>query len=105
MVINVLEKTKGCLPKIIKKGEWIDLYSSEEISLPAPQVTALRKIKGDSPAKVREVDFFSTLIPLGVAMKLPEGYEAIVAPRSSTFKNYGIMQTNSFGVIDGKQIN
>ena len=41
------------------------------------------------------------LIPLGVAMELPEGYEAHVVPRSSTFKNYGIIQTNSCGIIDG----
>ena len=41
------------------------------------------------------------LIPLGVAMQLPDGYEAHVVPRSSTFKNYGIIQTNSCGIIDG----
>lgn len=40
------------------------------------------------------------LIHLGVAMKLPEGYEAFLVPRSSTFKNYGIIQTNGIGVID-----
>lgn len=40
------------------------------------------------------------LIPLGVAMQLPEGYEAIVAPRSSTFKNWGILLANSIGIID-----
>ncbi|MBP3311330.1 MAG: deoxyuridine 5'-triphosphate nucleotidohydrolase, partial [Butyricicoccus sp.] len=40
------------------------------------------------------------LIPLGVAMELPKGYEAHVVPRSSTFKNFGILQTNSMGVID-----
>lgn len=40
------------------------------------------------------------LIDLGVSMKLPEGYEAHIAPRSSTFKNYGIIQTNSVGVVD-----
>jgi dUTP pyrophosphatase len=40
------------------------------------------------------------MIPLGVAMQLPEGYEAIVAPRSSTFKNYGILLTNGIGIID-----
>ena len=39
-------------------------------------------------------------IPLGVAMELPEGYEAIVVPRSSTFKNFGILLANSMGVID-----
>jgi dUTP pyrophosphatase len=40
------------------------------------------------------------LIPLGIAMQLPDGYEAHVVPRSSTFKNYGIIQTNSMGIID-----
>ena len=42
----------------------------------------------------------SGLISLGVIIKLPEGYEAILAPRSSTFKKYGIIETNSMGVID-----
>ena len=41
------------------------------------------------------------LIPLGVAMQLPKGYEAHVVPRSSTFKNYGLLQVNSCGIIDG----
>ena len=40
------------------------------------------------------------LVPLGVAIALPEGYEAHIVPRSSTFKNYGILQTNSMGVVD-----
>lgn len=42
----------------------------------------------------------SYLIPLGVSMKLPNGYEAYLAPRSSTFKKYGILQTNGIGIID-----
>lgn len=98
MKISVLEKTKGCVPKIIDKGEWIDLYTSEDVHLTTPYITSLKKSK-DAP-RAREVIFSSTLIPLGVAMKLPEGFEAIISPRSSTFKNYGIMQTNSLGVID-----
>ena len=61
------------------KSDWIDLRCSEEISLK----------KGDFK-----------LIPLGVGMKLPKGYEAHVVPRSSTFKNFGIIQTNHMGVID-----
>jgi dUTP pyrophosphatase len=40
------------------------------------------------------------MIPLGVAMELPMGYEALVAPRSSTFNKYGIILVNSIGVID-----
>ena len=63
----------------ISKGDWIDLRSAEDVEL-----------------KVGE----SKMIPLGVGMKLPEGYEAYPVPRSSTFKNFGIIQTNHFGVID-----
>ena len=40
------------------------------------------------------------LISLGIAMKLPKGYEAHIVPRSSTFKNFGIIQTNHQAVID-----
>lgn len=61
------------------KSDWIDLRAAEEIVLKAGEFK---------------------LIPLGVAMRLPKGYEAHVVPRSSTFKNYGIIQTNHFGVID-----
>lgn len=63
----------------IEKGDWVDLRSAEEISLKAG-------------------DF--ALISLGVSMRLPDGYEAHIAPRSSTYKNYGILQTNSVGVVD-----
>lgn len=65
--------------KKIDKGDWIDLRANETISL-------------------RKGDF--RLIPLGVGMKFPEGYEAHIVPRSSTFKNYGILQVNSTGIID-----
>lgn len=63
----------------IEKGDWIDLRASQNYHLKAGEFT---------------------LIDLGVSMKLPDGYEAYVAPRSSTFKNYGIIQTNSVGIID-----
>ncbi len=62
------------------KSDWIDLRASETVELRAGEFK---------------------LIPLGVAMELPKGYEAHVVPRSSTFKNYGILQTNSCGIIDG----
>lgn len=62
------------------KSDWIDLRAAEDIALK----------KGEFK-----------LIPLGVAMELPKGYEAHVVPRSSTFKNFGIIQTNHQGVIDG----
>lgn len=61
------------------KSDWIDLRAAEDIEMKAGEFK---------------------LIPLGVAMELPEGYEAHVVPRSSTYKNFGIIQTNHMGVID-----
>ena len=61
------------------KSDWIDLRAAEDVALKAGEFK---------------------LIPLGVAMKLPQGYEAHIVPRSSTFKNFGIIQTNHYGIID-----
>ncbi|MBQ0000756.1 MAG: deoxyuridine 5'-triphosphate nucleotidohydrolase [Clostridiales bacterium] len=61
------------------KSDWIDLRAAKEYHLKP---------------------FEFALIDLGVSVKLPEGYEMIIAPRSSTYKNYGIIQTNSIGVVD-----
>lgn len=63
----------------ITVGDWIDLRCAKETILKAGEFS---------------------LIPLGVAMQLPKGYEALMVPRSSTFKHFGIIQTNSMGVID-----
>jgi len=63
----------------IEQGDWIDLRAAEDVDLNANEFA---------------------LIPLGVGMKLPKGYEAHIVPRSSTFKNFGIIQTNHMGVID-----
>ena len=60
-------------------GDWIDLRAA---------------------ATVEFGQFEYKLIPLGIGMKLPAGYEANVVPRSSTFKNFGVLQTNSYAVID-----
>ena len=62
------------------QSNWVDLYSAEDV-------------------KMKKGEF--RLIPLGVAMELPEGFEALIAPRSSTFKNFKIIQSNSLGIIDG----
>ena len=61
------------------KSDWIDLRSAEDVELKA----------GDFK-----------LISLGVSMELPKGYEAHIVPRSSTFKTWGIIQTNSMGIVD-----
>lgn len=65
--------------KQLDKSDWIDLRSSESISMK----------KGEFK-----------LIPLGIAIELPQGYEAHIAPRSSTYKNFKIIQSNSVGVVD-----
>lgn len=61
------------------KSDWIDLRAAEDV-------------------KMRAGEFH--LIPLGIAVELPKGYEAHIVPRSSTFKNFGIIQTNHMGIID-----
>lgn len=69
------------LPKIgkIENGDWIDLYAAEDVCLD---------------------QFESRLISLGISMELPKGWEAHIVPRSSTFKKFGIIQTNHMGVVD-----
>ena len=89
------------LPKIIKKGEWIDLRASRRVVMRAPQAQVLKRVTvNGETSSYRDVEFDIQLIPLGIAMQLPKGYEAVVLPRSGTFKNFGIMLTNSAGVID-----
>ncbi len=61
------------------KSDWIDLRAAKDVEMKAGEFC---------------------LIPLGIAMELPKGYEAHVIPRSSTYKNFGILQTNSMGLID-----
>lgn len=104
MTIKVLEKTAGCFPVEFEVGDWLDLYTAEDITLQAPQANKLHKRnqhKNDSPEiRTRDVDFDWTLIPLGVAMEAPKGMECHLLPRSSTFKKFGLMQTNSEGIID-----
>lgn len=86
METNMLDiKIKYHVPDMPKldfiagKSDWIDLYAAEDVEMQAGEFR---------------------IISLGVSMKLPAGYEAHVAPRSSTFKKWGILQTNGVGVID-----
>lgn len=71
---QILERVKK-----ISMGDWVDLRAAETVEMKAGEFK---------------------LIPLGVAMELPIGYEAHVVPRSSTFKHFGIIQTNGMGIID-----
>lgn len=79
MKIKIKYFDPACKIEKIEKGDWIDLRSRIDVVM-------------------FEGEFM--VIPLGVAMEIPEGYEAHIAPRSSTFKNYGIIQTNGFGIVD-----
>lgn len=89
------------LPKVIDKGDWIDLRSSETVVLKAPQAEARKKRKiNDNWESYRDVVFDKKLIGLGVAMELPKGFEAVGLPRSGTFKNFGVILANNEGVID-----
>jgi len=101
MKIKVLTKTEGCFPQVFGNGDWIDLRTARDVAFRTPHAKCLHKKKEESDAeRTRDVVFSYGIIPLGVAMQLPEGYEAVVVPRSGTFRKYGIMQANSFGVID-----
>lgn len=77
----VIKYHNTSLPKLTKmeKGDWVDLCAAKSLTMNA----------GDY-----------CVISLGVSMKLPDGYEAHIAPRSSTFKNFGVIQTNGLGIID-----
>lgn len=66
-------------PTKFNEGDWIDLRCAEDVELKAGEFK---------------------LLNLGISMELPKGYEALVVPRSSTFKNFGILLVNSVGVID-----
>lgn len=69
--------------KKIAKGNWIDVYARKDVFVPLGE---------------------RAMIPLGFALELPQGWEGHLAPRSSTFKTWGIIQTNSVGVVDDTYI-
>ncbi len=77
--IQYKDDTIERLKYIDGKSDWIDLRAAERIEM-------------------KQGEF--KLIPLGVAMQLPKGYEAHIVPRSSTYKNFGIIQTNHTGIVD-----
>lgn len=95
-------KPKVLLPEIIDKGDWIDLRAAQEIVFKAPQSKTIKYKNIDGKKQgYYTVSQDLQLIPLGIAMKLPKGYEAMILPRSSTPKGMGIICANSEGVIDG----
>ena len=83
MIIRIKYFDKATKLKKITKGNWIDVYANKDVFVKC----------GDR-----------AMIPLGFALELPEGWEGHLAPRSSTFKTWGIIQTNSVGVVDDTYI-
>ena len=95
MKIKVKLFNKKCAFEAIKKGEWIDLKAAVTCQLDAPYAHTL-----NGKREKREVVFDDYKIPLGIGMKLPEGFEAWIVPRSGTFNMYGNILANSKGIID-----
>ncbi|TBX12329.1 dUTP diphosphatase [Clostridium perfringens] len=83
MIIRIKYFDNATKLKKITKGNWIDVYASKDVFVKCGE----RK-----------------MVPLGFALELPEGWEGHLAPRSSTFKTWGIIQTNSVGVVDDTYI-
>lgn len=81
-------------PEISKKGDWIDLRAAKDMFIAGPYTIQARK------DKERKVIFDSNVVPLGIAMELPKGYEAVVNVRSSAYKNYMVVLANGQGIID-----
>ncbi|TPE21449.1 dUTP diphosphatase [Clostridium perfringens] len=83
MIIRIKYFDKATKLKKITKGNWIDVYANKDVFVKCGE---------------------RAMVPLGFALELPEGWEGHLAPRSSTFKTWGIIQTNSVGVIDDTYI-
>lgn len=102
MKIKVKCKEDYCFPFFYEKGDWFDLWSSEDVEISGSRNVQLTEKENEFGVITRtlkeEVPVY--YIPLGIAMELPKGFEAIVAPRSSTPSKLGVMCANSIGVID-----
>ena len=95
MKIKIKLDDKGCMPLITAKGDWIDCFTSWEVNIKGPIANTL-----NGKRTSRNVEFANELIPLGFAMQLPKGFEAVVNPRSSTYNKTGVILANHQGVID-----
>lgn len=83
MIIRIKYFDNATKLKKITKGNWIDVYANKDVFIKCGE---------------------RAMVPLGFALELPEGWEGHLAPRSSTFKTWGIIQTNSVGVVDDTYI-
>lgn len=85
-VVKIKVITEGCMPRRADDGSWYDLFAAEDVIVPSASQFALNS----SP----------TMVPLGVAMEIPEGMSAIIAARSSTPGRHGVYMPSGIGVVD-----
>lgn len=97
MKIKVKVFNKLATPMVWKSGDWIDLRAAEDVQIPCAKAELLKQ---HDKEKYRQVNFYDAKIPLGVAMQLPEGFEAVVNARSSLYKKFGVVLANAQGIID-----
>lgn len=95
--IKVKVLAEGCMPEINPSGDWIDLRSAQDIDIRAAQAGVQYQ---ENNEKYRDVTIPVTYIPLGVAMELPQGFEAIIASRSSGPKKLKVFIPNGQGIVD-----
>lgn len=99
--IKVKVLTQGCMPTITTNGDWIDLRSATELELEAPQSGVLKKKTVDNKTvSYRNVMFDIHYIPLGIAVELPDGYEALINSRSSSPYKFKLFIPSGQGVVD-----
>lgn len=97
MKIKVKLFEGGKMPQVNEKGDLFDVFARTKVTLNAPQAGVQHQVNNE---KVRDVTFNSTLIGLGFAMEIPQGFKANLYPRSSTYSKWGIIFGNHVGQID-----
>lgn len=95
--IKVKVLTEGCMPAISDNGDWIDLKAAQDMEIRAAQA-GVQYQEGNE--KYRDVHIPVTYIPLGVAIKLPDGFEALINSRSSGPNKLKVFIPNGQGVVD-----
>ena len=98
--IKVKVLTEGCMPVINKNGDWIDLRSAKHRELEPARFVERVKIDDNIKEIYHNLEIPAYYIPLGISMKLPKGFEAIVASRSSGPNKLGLFIPNGEGIID-----
>lgn len=97
MKIKVKLFEGGQMPQVNENGDLFDLFSRETVTACAPQAGVRHQVDN---VRLRDVSFKHIMIGLGIAMEIPEGFKANLYPRSSTYKKWRIIFTNSVGQID-----